>query len=230
MHINPETAVEDSNQVISQIIKDVFARRLGDSADIDSTYQTLWNEIDRLINSGGKRLRSKIAVLSYLMFGGQSLDEITPVAASIELLHLGVLIHDDIIDRDYVRYGTDNIAGGYNQKIYTELVSNRIDRLHYANSMSVLAGDLLLSESYRLIAESAIDPQKALSILSLLGKSIFEVIGGELLDTEAVFRDRAESKIEKIAIYKTSSYTIALPMLAGAKLAGVFCIFFINSL
>jgi geranylgeranyl diphosphate synthase type II len=214
------TAKVDDIHTIDMVIEDFLARRLEKAALMSPYYQDLWAEISRLIHSGGKRLRPRLAVLSYHMFGGANTQAILPAAASLELLHLGMLVHDDIIDRDYVRYGVDNIAGGYNKK-YDELVPDRADRLHYAHSAAILAGDLLLSEAYVLMAEASVDAKQILAIQKLLGQSIFEVIGGELLDTETAFRAAGEISTEKIARYKTASYTTTLPMLVGAQLANV---------
>ncbi len=216
-----ETITKVDNRVAIDVVIEVFlARKLKKSSTMSPYYQALWSEIARLISSGGKRLRSQMTVLSYLMFGGKDVASILPAAAAQELLHLGMLIHDDIIDRDYTRYGVDNIAGGYN-KIYDELVSDKTDRLHYAHSAALLAGDLMLSEAYILMAESKVDACKIISIQKLLGESIFEVVGGELLDTESAFREIGAVAPEIVALYKTASYTFTLPVLVGAQLANV---------
>lgn len=216
-----ETVTKAENQVtLDTVIEAFLARQLDNAATMSPYYQDLWAEVARLIRSGGKRLRSRMVVLSYSMFGGKDVEAILPAAAAQELLHLGMLIHDDIIDRDYIRYGVDNIAGGYN-KLYDELVSDKTDRLHYAHSAALLAGDLMISEAYLLMADSKVDARKILDIQKLLGQSIFEVIGGELLDTESAFREIGAVTPEIVALYKTASYTFTMPMLVGAQLANV---------
>lgn len=220
MQATVDIAKTDDRVALDVIIEVFLTRQLAKSAAMSPYYQDLWSEVARLIRSGGKRLRSQVTILSYCMFGGQEIEAILPAAAAQELLHLGMLVHDDIIDRDYTRYGVDNIAGGYN-KIYDRLVSDKTDRLHYAHSAALLAGDLLLSEAYILMAESKVDARKILDIQKLLGEGIFEVIGGELMDTESAFREIGAVAPEMVALYKTASYTFTLPMLIGAQLANV---------
>lgn len=205
---------------IDSIIEDFLALKLEQSATIDPYYQELWKEIARLFRSGGKRLRSRLTTLSYRMFGGHDIESVLHAAAAVELLHLAMLIHDDIIDRDYKRYGVDNIAGRYN-KLYKEMVDDEKHRLHYSHSAALLAGDLLLSEAYSMMAKTKVDAQRILDAQSLLANSVFEVIGGELLDTESVFRGKVANMAETIALYKTASYTTTLPLLIGAQLAGL---------
>ncbi len=60
--------------------------------------------IDYQINSGGKRLRPMLAILSCLACGGKLKDVLYP-AAGIEILHNYSLIIDDIIDYSTTRRG-----------------------------------------------------------------------------------------------------------------------------
>ena len=58
--------------------------------------------IRRLIQSGGKRLRPALAMLSAHLCGADIKPAIS-VAASIEMLHTATLIHDDLIDSARLR-------------------------------------------------------------------------------------------------------------------------------
>jgi len=215
------TALEsvDVTLELNAIIEDYFGRNAAKAEKISPYYGQLWQEMNRLVRSGGKRLRPKMTLLAYRAFGGTDVKAILPIAAAQELLHLSMLIHDDIIDRDYVRYGVDNIAGSYD-KLYESLVSDKTDRLHYAHSAALLAGDLLISGAYQLTLESPVDPAKIIEIQKIFGRSLFEVAGGELIDTESAFRELGAIKAETVALYKTASYTFIGPLAVGALLAG----------
>ena len=208
----------DYTAELNTILEDFFARNSQKAISISPYYHDLWAEIARLMSSGGKRLRPKMTILAYQAFGGKDVQAILPIAAAQELLHLGMLIHDDIIDRDYIRYGVDNIAGGYD-KMYKDLVSDKTDRLHYAHSSALLAGDLMISGAYQLMTDAKVEATKIIEVQRLFGKGIFEVVGGELIDTESAFREFGEIKSETVALYKTASYTFIVPMLIGAMLA-----------
>lgn len=71
-----------------------------------------------------------------------------PIAAALEVLHTCLLIHDDIIDRDYVRHGRANVAGAYLNH-YSHAKSKRA---HHALSAALLGGDLAMSVAYQLVA------------------------------------------------------------------------------
>ncbi|MFZ1301829.1 MAG: polyprenyl synthetase family protein [Candidatus Microsaccharimonas sp.] len=203
---------------LNEVLETFFERNVTAASNVSPYYGALWSEMRRLIQSGGKRLRPKMTILAYEAFGGDDHKAILPIAAAQELLHVSLLVHDDIIDRDYIRYGVDNIAGGYS-KIYEKHVSDKTDLLHYSHSAALLAGDLLISGSYELMTESTIAPAKIIQAQRLFAQSMFAVAGGELLDTESAFRELGLISAELVALYKTASYSFVGPFVIGATLA-----------
>lgn len=191
---------------------------LESAEDIHPSYLQLWQTIDKLLFSGGKRIRPYITLLTYQALSGNNPNQIADVASSQELLHLALLIHDDIIDRDYIRYGIDNISGQY-QKIYEPYINSTTERLHYSDSMAILAGDLLISGAYQLTSNSKISDKQKQIVSKIIGEAIFTVAGGELLDTESAFKPKDLSSPLLIAKHKTAHYSFVTPLLIGASLA-----------
>ncbi len=204
--------------LIDQTLADFFSRSLAEAKDVDDHYATLWQNLERLHQSGGKRIRPKIVVMSYLAFGGKDLEAIIPIACAQELLHFSMLIHDDIIDRDLVRYGVDNITGSY-LHVYEPIVASPSDRLHYANSAAILAGDLMIAGAHKLIADSTLSADTKIVAMTQMYESIFNVAGGELIDTESSFRPIGAIDPLKVTLYKTASYSFVGPCVIGAQLA-----------
>src|SRR5215468_6419238 len=89
----------------------IFAGALTAASDIDDGYARLIERIQDQTLRAGKRLRPYVATVAYLGLGGRDTQAFMPVAASLELFHQFLLAHDDIIDRDLVRYGGPNLAG-----------------------------------------------------------------------------------------------------------------------
>lgn len=206
-------------QQINETIDLFFSRNTEDATAVSPYYEQLWQDMHRLIGSGGKRLRPRMVLRAYDAFGGDTHEDVLPIATSQELLHMSLLIHDDIIDRDYVRYGVDNVAGEY-FKTYYDIVEDEAERLHYAQSAAILAGDLLIAGSYRLMVSSNIGMDALRAVLDVHSRSIFDVAGGELIDTEAAFRPARSIDAQVVALYKTASYTFVGPLTIGAILAG----------
>lgn len=215
-----ELPLEEANAAaINNAIDTFFTHSIKQASEVDPSYQQLWVSLHQLICHGGKRLRPRMVLLAYDAFGGQELDTIIPVAVAQELLHFCLLIHDDVIDRDYVRYGTANIAGSY-KAIYSEFVKTQEDLTHYAHSAAILGGDLMLSAAYQMILTSELTADEKMTAQSFLNQGIFDVAGGELLDTELGFMPLVDGKAIKVARYKTAGYSFLSPLMTGAVLAG----------
>ena len=204
-------------QHTAHAVEDYLERHLlhaaNQAADIHLAYGELWQHM-RQVAKGGKKLRPYLTMIGY----GEFSDKIMPVAAAQELLHVAVLIHDDIVDEDTVRHGMDNMNGLYQAKYQPYLPADR--STHYSYTAGLLAGDALLSEAYQLIAAAGLEPQVTASLTAQLHKSIFEVIGGELMDIEASFiHDTAYDPL-LIYRYKTAGYSFVGPLLSGALCKG----------
>lgn len=82
--------------------------------------------------SGGKRIRPVLALLSFKAVGGRDPTEIIDLASAIELVHNATLVHDDINDGGRLRRG---------------LVAAH---LKYGMANALVAGDFLFTKGYQL--------------------------------------------------------------------------------
>lgn len=212
---NLETVRSDINQYLSAHYDN--QRRLAGSIHPD--YGFLWEAMTAQHRAGGKRFRPYLAVLAYEALGGENYHQILPLAAALELLHAAMLMHDDIIDRDYVRHNELNVAGTYQQH-YSLLLQDEKEVRHFAHSAAILSGDLLISDAYQLIIRSQVEPTQRLRAAELLGEAIYNVSAGELLDTEASLYPPDYADSLKIAELKTALYSCSIPLALGGMLAG----------
>lgn len=213
-------SLQTSKESVEALLSDYFAERSARALAVDPSYARLWQSFGRLFEAGGKRIRPYVTLLSYQAYGPErDVVTILPAAAAQELLHLAMLVHDDIIDRDRTRYGIANVAGQYDEHYKTALPRSS-ERSHYADSAAVLAGDLLLSDAYELLARCDVDAGLILQAQTILNEAVFSVVGGELLDTESAFTDKRLVRPLDIARYKTASYSFISPLVMGATFAG----------
>jgi geranylgeranyl diphosphate synthase type II len=205
-------------QDVETFLTDFFDEQIRRSQQLDERYTALWKALRQVTLAGGKRLRPYMAVLTYEAYGGNNYQRMLPVAVAHELLHTSLLIHDDIIDKDYIRHGKPNISGLFQQE-YGQLKTNDVD--HYASSAALLGGDLLLSAAYQVITECNLPDAQKIRSLAEINSSMFVVGGGEFLDTEAILRPFNDQQALQIAHLKTAYYSFASPLQSGAILAGV---------
>ncbi len=217
--------VGNVKQDVGLILREFYANRIAKASCIDPAYHELWCMISRLAFAGGKKTRPYLVILAYELYGGKHYQQVLPVAAAQELLHLALLMHDDITDKALIRYNTDNISGQY-RKLLASKGADADDAQHYAGSAALLAGDLLLSSAYSMVLDSSISSDDKLLVQQILSDAIFDVAGGQLLDIEAS-ASKADNLIgieqidvRKIARLKTASYSFVGPLKCGAVLAG----------
>ncbi|MFL5160510.1 MAG: polyprenyl synthetase family protein, partial [Microvirga sp.] len=86
---------------------------------------------NHLISSGGKRLRPMLTLATAGLSGYQG-DGHVKLAASVEFMHTATLLHDDVVDESDMRRG--KIAA----------------RIKWGNEASVLVGDFLLGQAFRM--------------------------------------------------------------------------------
>jgi len=182
------------------------------------SYGRLWAAMCDVLQAGGKRLRPYLFLLAYESAGGKNRADMVPVAAAWELLHAGLLAHDDIIDRDYVRHGRPNVGGLYRTD-YAKLSHNEEDSTHFADGAALLAGDLFLNAAQHMILQSSVSDAQKVAATRHVNKAMYEVIAGELLDMEAVMLPLETADARSIALLKTAVYSMVGPLVAGADMA-----------
>ncbi len=203
-----------SQQVVNATLSSFLNEQKDTALAIHSSYGRLYEEIERVVFAGGKRLRPHLVFLGY----GSYDESVAKVAAAHELLHVALLIHDDIIDRDTLRHGQATIHHNYDIVHYAPFLDNHQDRHHFSTSAALLAGDLLISSAYELLRRASLELDQYQEVTRLMSVGIFEVAGGELLDTEAPFVPGTYAPM-LVYRYKTTGYSFISPLLSGAVLS-----------
>jgi octaprenyl-diphosphate synthase len=115
---------------------------------------TLIPEVARyLIDSGGKRMRPMVTIGSALACGYRGSADVN-LAAAVEFMHTATLFHDDVVDESDTRRG------------------KRTARLVWGNQESVLVGDFLLGQAFKMMVE--VGSLEALGVLSAAAATIAE--------------------------------------------------------
>lgn len=175
--------------------------------------------VKRLALSGGKRLRAAFMYYGYRAGGGDDRERMIRAAVSIELVHLFLLIHDDIIDRDAKRHGIIT-AHEHFRGIGKNLFSDR-DSTHFGNSMAIIVGDMVGALGNQIIFESGFPPDRVLRALSKLQEIVSYTVVGEAQDILIEYRGKAsEEEILSMYEHKTARYTVDGPLQLGMLLAG----------
>lgn len=169
--------------------------------------------------AGGKRLRPAFMLAGYESANGVERERLLQTAIAIELIHMFLLIHDDIIDRDTLRHGVATLHERYADWGRRKL--GLTDPAHFGNSIALIVGDLLFSLGNDIIFRSGFPYERVFEALSKTQKIVSHTSVGEAKDIYLEYRKRASSEeVLKMYEQKTARYTFEGPLHLGAILAG----------
>ncbi|RGC42188.1 polyprenyl synthetase family protein [Streptococcus gallolyticus] len=159
------------------------------------------------VEAGGKRIRPLIFLEILEGFGIELTEGHFDVAAALEMIHTGSLIHDDLpaMDDDDYRRG--------------RLTSHK----KFDEATAILAGDSLFLDPFGLVADTALSADIKVRLIAELSQAsgTYGMVGGQMLDMKGEERKLNLSELQLIHTNKTGKL-LAFPVVAAgivAKLA-----------
>jgi geranylgeranyl diphosphate synthase, type I len=179
--------------------------------------EDLFDEIERVVGSGGKRLRPVFCLLGHRAAGRATGPEIVRAAAALELLHTFAIVHDDVMDGSRIRRGQPSTWAHF-QARHRELAL-RGDPEASGLAGAILAGDLALILADQALVASGFPPDRLLAAVARYDRMRTEVVAGQYLDVAAAQRGATgEGGARRIAALKSGQYTVEGPLHIGAIL------------
>ncbi len=151
---------------------------------------------NHLIASGGKRLRPilTLATAGLCDYGGAGHIKL---AAAVEFMHTATLLHDDVVDESDMRRG------------------KAAARVLWGNEASVLVGDFLLGQAFRMMVEVG-----SLPCLDVLSSAAVVIAEGEVMQLSAA-KDTETTEDDYLAVIRAKTAALfAAACEVGPILAG----------
>ncbi|MBT3813203.1 MAG: octaprenyl diphosphate synthase [Gammaproteobacteria bacterium] len=162
------TASQNSNNKAQTTIDFASIQRLTES-EAQSVDQLILEELTSdvvlinqmghyIINSGGKRLRPMLLMLTAKALNYKDSNHHLLLAAVIEFIHTATLLHDDVVDESDLRRGKDS--------------ANAV----WGNAASILVGDYLYSSAFEMMVRTS-----NMRVMQILCKTTTAIAEGEVL-------------------------------------------------
>ena len=163
--------------------------------------KTVLTAMNTTVKAGGKRLRPMLINETYKMFGGEG-DIVKPFMAAIEMIHTYSLIHDDLpcMDNDDLRRGKPSCHKAFGE------------------STAMLAGDVLLTEAFNVVANAPASPIVSVRAARALGAGAGShgMVYGQELDLKYEALAATEEQLRLIHRNKTGALINAAVQMGAA--------------
>jgi heptaprenyl diphosphate synthase len=146
-----------------------------------------------LIKAGGKRLRPVMAVAAALTGRDVATDAVVRGGVAVELVQVGSLYHDDVMDEAEIRRGAQSANA------------------RWGNHRAILAGDFLLARASEIAASLGAE------VAGLLGHTIGRLVEGQILELRTQF-DATRTEASHIASIEGKSASL---FAAAARIGGL---------
>lgn len=189
--------MENERQQVIQAILDFYKKT--------PVSEDLIEAITYSINAGGKGIRP-LMFLAVLKGFGKQIEQVDyQVAASVEMIHTGSLIHDDLPAMDNDDYRRGQLT---NHKKFDE-------------ATAILAGDSLFLDPFGLLADLDLPATTKVALMKALSEAsgTFGMVGGQLLDMKGEEQDLSLEDLRRIHANKTGKL-LTFPFIAAGIVNG----------
>ncbi|MBC9702939.1 MAG: polyprenyl synthetase family protein [Leuconostoc sp.] len=158
------------------------------------------------VESGGKRIRPLLFLEMLEGFGMDLTEGHFDVAAALEMIHTGSLIHDDLPAMDDDDYRRGRLT---NHKKFGE-------------ATAILAGDSLFLDPFGLVANAELADKIQVQLIAELSQAsgTYGMVGGQMLDMEGEERQLVLTELQAIHANKTGKL-LTFPIVAAGIVANV---------
>ncbi|NJW40884.1 polyprenyl synthetase family protein [Streptococcus suis] len=157
------------------------------------------------LQAGGKRIRPLLLLTILESFGMELKQAHYQVAACVELIHTGSLIHDDLPAMDNDDYRRGRLT---NHKVYDE-------------ATAILAGDSLFLDPFGFLAQIDLPAETILALVRelSLASGTFGMVAGQVLDMAGEGQKQTLEQLQAIHANKTGKL-LTFPFVAAGLIAG----------
>lgn len=194
------------NEYVGDMMKllDIYKKLRTEIADIEavmeeavrSEHGLLTEASLHLLKAGGKRIRPIFVLLSG-SFGSGEREHLIQIAASLELIHMASLVHDDVIDDAATRRGQPTVKAKWD------------------NRVAMYTGDYIFAKALNLAAEVP-NPR----IHQILSRALVQMSIGEIEQIRLFFEPRQTIRDYLLRIRRKTALLIAVSCQLGAMAAG----------
>jgi geranylgeranyl pyrophosphate synthase len=206
-------------EAVERALHEFLTAKIEQIEHLGTWHKTYYENVKEYMTRGGKRLRPVLVVVGHKAVNEKAdAEKLYRAACSVEILHNGSLLHDDLIDHDETRRGGKTFHATYRDLIL-ERGAGRDTADNYGMTMAILGGDSLINLGAQAITSANLDPDVGMKCQHLYQTAFQDLVDGVLLEMHMV-KDpdaTAEAYLEMVRMKTAVLFDKSLVM--GATIA-----------
>ena len=146
--------------------------------EIGSELAPVATAMQNFLLDSGKRLRPIFAYIGFLATGSEPTKEILRACATLELVHVCALMHDDVMDGSDTRRGAPSVHRAFEKMHISQSLQGSAEQ--FGISAAILIGDLALVWSAKALHQSGIATSDLIRAQAMYDEMRVELMGRHL--------------------------------------------------
>jgi len=185
------------------------------------THNEYYDNIKEYIMRGGKRLRPLALVVAHKAVKKQvDVEHLYRAACSLEILHNGSLLHDDLIDHDETRRGGPTFHARYRDWFKDQFGAGQEKADDFGMTLAILGGDSLINLGGEAITRSELEPGTTVKLLDYYQKGFSDLVEGVLLEMSMIRTPDVGEDTYLEMVYRKTATLFQKALQMGATIAG----------
>lgn len=213
--------VDTEYELVNEALEEYLDSRIEEVSRLGDVHRKYYGHVKEYMMRGGKRLRPILVSTGYKAIKERNeVENLYLAACSVEFLHNGSLLHDDLIDNDETRRG-----GPTFHALYRDWYKNKVKDIqkkaeHFGMTMAIIGGDSLLNIGSQTITAANLSPEVSTKCLHYYQTAYQGLVDGVLLEMHMVgsHNPSPERYLEMIRLKTAILFENSL--LIGAAIAG----------
>lgn len=228
--MQPTHSLPDLRVRVQAVLDEQHRRHRVDLEPLGPDMELMLDQVGAML-AGGKRLRAAFLYWGYRACGGPDSDALLRAASAMEIFQAAALIHDDVMDHSDVRRGMPSAHRALGAVHRRERWAG--DNEEFGAAAAILAGDLCLTWTDELFADSGLPPEELargrrefdLMRTQLMGGQFLDVLEsvrgwGEFDDISPTTTSQRVERARTVIRFKSAKYSVEQPLLIGAHCMG----------
>lgn len=216
-----EAIMEQEVERVNEALSDYFDSRIKEIGRLGPIHKQYYSVVKDYLMRGGKRLRPVLVVGGYkAVKGADAPRNLYLASCSVELLHNGSLLHDDLIDHDETRRGGKTIHAYYRDWFREKTSSSKDKAEDFGMAMAILGGDSLLNMGAEVITSARLEAQTTVRCLEYYQSAYHDLADGVLLEMNLVQQPSTPSETYLDMVRMKTAVLIEKSLLIGSVIAG----------